>query len=207
MSTRAQEKELELIVRVQPDLPKNVSCDGGRIRQVLTNLVGNAVKFTSDGHVLINVDGAVEGETAHIRIEVQDTGVGIPEDKIEKIFDAFQQADSSTTRKFGGTGLGLSITKKLIIAMGGSIGATSTVDEGATFWIELSLPVCESEEIEWQSAGAVTGQRGLIVDDNEVNRQILFGTAYVVGIRAGGRCNGARGAGKNATGHCRWPAL
>ena len=174
MSTRAQEKELELIVRVQPDLPKNVSCDGGRIRQVLTNLVGNAVKFTSDGHVLINVDGAVEGETAHIRIEVQDTGVGIAEDKIEKIFDAFQQADSSTTRKFGGTGLGLSITKKLITAMGGSIGATSTVGEGATFWIELSLPVCESEEIEWQSAGAVTGQRVLIVDDNEVNRQILL---------------------------------
>ncbi len=173
VAARAQEKQIELIVRCQPDMPMNFLGDGGRVRQVITNLVGNAVKFTEQGYVLINVSGDCSEESASIRIEVTDTGIGIDAVVAGQIFSPFQQADSSTTRKFGGTGLGLSISKRLIEAMGGKIGVTSKVGEGSTFWVELTLPTRDVEEIVWQAAFEADGQRVLVVDDIEVNRQIV----------------------------------
>lgn len=173
MSTRAQEKQIELIVRFQPDLPTTVVGDGGRLRQVITNLVANAVKFTHQGYVLIDVSGAFVDVDALIRISITDTGVGIHQDKVGEIFNAFQQADSSTTRKFGGTGLGLTISRRLVEAMGGKIGVSSVGGEGSTFWLEVRLPVREDEEIVWQSTFDPGDRRMLIVDDVEVNRRIL----------------------------------
>ncbi len=173
VAARAQEKQIEMIVRFQPDLPLNLVGDGGRLRQVITNLVGNAVKFTHKGYVLINVSGTSDEAAASLRIEVTDTGVGIESVKAGRIFDAFQQADTSTTRKFGGTGLGLSISKRLIEAMGGNIGVTSTVGEGSTFWIEMTLPTRDDEEIVWQSTFETNGERVLVVDDIDVNRHIV----------------------------------
>ncbi len=173
VAARAQEKQIELIVRCQPDLPVNLLGDGGRLRQIITNLVGNALKFTEQGYVLINISGDYTHEQAAIRIEVTDTGIGIDAVVAAQIFNPFQQADSSTTRKFGGTGLGLSISKRLVEAMGGKIGVTSKVGEGSTFWIELALPTRDDEEIIWQAAFEAEGQRVLVVDDIDVNRQIV----------------------------------
>ncbi len=173
VAARAQEKQIEIIVRCQPDLPVNLLGDGGRLRQVITNLVGNAVKFTQAGYVLINVSGDYTEEQASIRIEVTDTGIGIDAVVAGQIFNPFQQADSSTTRKFGGTGLGLSISKRLVEAMGGKIGVTSKVGEGSTFWVELTLPTRDDEEIVWQAVFNPDGQRVLVVDDIDVNRQIV----------------------------------
>lgn len=173
IAARAQEKQIEVIVRFQPDLPTVLIGDGGRMRQVVTNLVGNALKFTEAGYVLINVSGSVTDEIASVRVEVTDTGVGIPKEKLDHIFDAFQQADSSTTRKYGGTGLGLSISSRLVEAMGGKIGVTSTLGKGSTFWFEATLPASDGGEIAWQPTFDATGRRVLIVDDVDVNRQIL----------------------------------
>lgn len=173
VAARAQEKQIEMIVRFQPDLPFNLTGDGGRIRQVVTNLVGNAVKFTENGYVLIDVSGSQRGDIVSFRISVTDTGVGIESEKADKIFGAFQQADSSTTRKYGGTGLGLSISKKLVEAMGGGIGVESKPGQGSTFWVELALEVCEEQEIVWQSPFEAAGRRALVVDDIGVNRQIV----------------------------------
>ena len=184
VAARAQEKKIEMIVRFQPDLPLHFVGDGGRVRQVITNLVGNAVKFTTKGYVLINVSGEEENETARIRVEVTDTGIGIEKTKAAHIFDAFQQADSSTTRKFGGTGLGLSISKRLVEAMGGEIGVKSKVGEGSTFWFEMTMPTRESEEIIWQSEFDPEGMRALVVDDIDVNRHILTEQLEAWGFRA-----------------------
>jgi signal transduction histidine kinase/DNA-binding response OmpR family regulator len=172
VAPRAHEKMIEIVVRFQPDLSASLVGDAGRIRQIITNLAGNAVKFTSAGYVLINVSGEEGDGRANVRIEVADTGVGIDEEKISRIFDAFQQADTSTTRQFGGTGLGLSISKRLVEAMQGEIGVNSVVGHGSTFWIKLSLPIYEREV----SAPTIDidsrGRRVLIVDDIEVNRRI-----------------------------------
>lgn len=173
VASRAHEKDIELIVRFQPDLPTSVMGDGGRIRQVVTNLVGNAVKFTPSGYVLINVSGVEQQGKVNFRVEVTDTGVGIAADKVRHIFDAFQQADSSTTRQFGGTGLGLSISSRLIEAMNGKIGARSELGAGSTFWFDLTLATAATE----QKTGPVifdsAGRRVIVVDDIDVNRRIL----------------------------------
>ncbi len=173
VASRAQEKQIEVIVRFQPDLPNVLVGDGGRVRQVVTNLVGNAVKFTEAGHVLINVSGRAQSDEATVRIEVTDTGVGISSEKLERIFDAFQQADPTTTRKFGGTGLGLSISSRLVEAMGGKIGVTSKIGKGSTFWIELTLPARDSGALTQTATFEAEGRRVLIVDDIDVNRHIL----------------------------------
>ena len=173
VAARAQEKQIETIVRFQPGLPFNFIGDSGRIRQVITNLIGNAVKFTQEGYVLIDVSGEDHGDTAAVRIEVKDTGVGIDPDNLGRIFDAFQQADITTTRRFGGTGLGLSITKRLVNAMGGDINVTSVLGEGSSFVVDLTLQVSESEEIVWETTFTPDGQRALVVDDIGVNRRIL----------------------------------
>ncbi|GJL93784.1 MAG: hypothetical protein DHS20C05_01890 [Hyphococcus sp.] len=173
VASKAQEKEIEMIVRYQPDLPNSLMGDGGRVRQVITNLVGNAVKFTRKGYVLIDVSGKEDGDMVSCRIEVKDTGVGIEASKIGRIFDAFQQADTTTTREFGGTGLGLSISKKLVEAMNGRIGATSKVDHGSTFWIEFEMPKSGAAPTIVPISFDADGRRVLVVDDIAVNRQIV----------------------------------
>lgn len=172
IAPRAREKSLEIIVRFEPGLTPHLVGDAGRIRQIVTNLVGNAVKFTGAGYVLIDVGGEEENGMARLRVEVSDTGVGIGEDKLARIFDAFQQADASTTRKYGGTGLGLSICRRLVEAMGGELGVASTLGEGSTFGFALTLPTHANAGARDELIVDGFGKRVLIVDDIEINRRI-----------------------------------
>ena len=174
MSTRAKEKDLELIVRVAPGLPRMVVGDVGRLRQIVTNLVGNAVKFTDSGHVLVDVSGKERDGHATLTFKVTDTGIGIPDDKLALVFEKFSQVDSSSTRRHEGTGLGLAITSRLVELMGGKIGAVSSLGRGSTFWFTVSLPVAEESGRRKQMPIDVSGARVLVVDDNEVNRSILI---------------------------------
>ena len=141
LAFRAGEKGIVLDKKIDPAVPPLVRGDSGRLRQVLITLAGNAVKFTEAGRVLMVATAKpVADHSVRLRLEVRDTGIGIPPDKMAGLFSPFTQVDASTTRKFGGTGLGLSICKRLIEAMGGAIGVESTPGQGSTFWIELSLP-------------------------------------------------------------------
>ncbi|WP_269931311.1 response regulator [Aminobacter sp. HY435] len=173
MSTRAKEKDLELIVRMQPDLRHLFVGDVGRIRQIITNLLGNAVKFTDAGHVLVDVTGTSDGDETRLRIAVTDTGIGIPESKLKLVFEKFSQVDASSTRRHEGTGLGLAITSRLVEMMSGQIGVESKDGEGSTFWFTLNLPNAGQLEARPTALIDVTGARVLIVDDNAVNRTIL----------------------------------
>jgi signal transduction histidine kinase len=137
----AKEKGLEMSVRYTATAPTLVG-DATRIAQVVTNLLSNALKFTHEGQIMITVDAeTLSGREARLRISVEDTGIGVPEDKIALIFEKFVQADSTTTRRYGGTGLGLAISKQLVERMGGTIGAESQAGKGSTFWFTLELPV------------------------------------------------------------------
>ena len=177
VSSKVAEKDLELIVRVDPGLPEILVGDVGRIRQIVTNLMGNAVKFTEQGHVYVNVEGTVYGSgekaRAKLKIAVEDTGIGIEQEKLERVFDKFSQVDTSATRKHEGTGLGLSIASSLVELMGGSIGADSEYGSGSTFWFEIELPVHGEQQARKRVPMDVSGSRILVVDDNEVNRSIL----------------------------------
>jgi CheY-like chemotaxis protein len=165
---------------VQPDLPESFVGDVGRIRQIITNLVGNAVKFTDRGHVLIDISGAVgkpdeDGETtAALLVKVQDTGIGIPADQADKVFQKFSQVDGTSTRKHEGTGLGLTISKMLVEKMGGEIGVESEMGKGSTFWFTLPLPVHGNTTRSKRVPIDVSGARVLVIDDNEVNRAVLL---------------------------------
>ncbi|MCT7377317.1 response regulator [Chelativorans sp. EGI FJ00035] len=173
ISSAAREKDLEMIVRVDPDLPETFVGDAGRIRQIVTNLLGNAVKFTDHGHVLVDVTGETVNGHTRIKVEVTDSGIGIPEEKLELIFDKFSQADTSSTRRHEGTGLGLAITSRLVDLMGGEIGVESEEGKGSTFWFTLTLPNAESDAQAKVAPRDVTGARILVVDDNAINRTIL----------------------------------
>ena len=177
VSSGVAEKDLELIVRVDPKLPEVLVGDVGRVRQIVTNLLGNAVKFTEIGHVYINVergnDGEENGKFAKLRISVEDTGIGIPKDKLSKVFEKFSQVDGSATRKHEGTGLGLSIASSLVKLMSGEMGADSEVGQGSTFWFEIRLPVHGEQKRTKSVPLDVSNSRILVVDDNLVNRSIL----------------------------------
>ena len=174
MAAVADKRNLDLIVRFVPGSPTRVIGDPGRIRQILANLVGNALKFTFEGFVLITVESL--SQTDHIftlRLSVEDTGIGIPPEHTDYIFEKFTQADASTTRRFGGTGLGLAICKQLVNLMNGEIGVSSVAGEGSTFWFTLPLPLDESPAPDTVQDRQLVGARALIVDDNEINRQVL----------------------------------
>lgn len=174
VSTRVAEKDLELIVRVDPDLPAGVVGDVGRIRQITTNLVGNGVKFTEKGHVLVDVSGETKDGIAQLTFRVEDTGIGIPEEMQKKVFEKFSQVDASSTRRHEGTGLGLAIASRLVELMGGTMGMSSTVGKGSTFWFTIPLPVQEDFKPARPIPVDVSGARVLVIDDNKINRDILL---------------------------------
>lgn len=174
LSLPVEEKNLELMVRYKPELDIAFIGDPGRVRQVVTNLVGNAVKFTEKGHILIEVDGVRRGEVADVTICVSDTGCGIPEGKQKSIFDEFEQVDGSSARKHNGAGLGLAISKKMIETMGGDITLESTIGEGSTFRVRLPLAIDEDAiSVKKSLDVSFDDKRALIVDDNAVNCKIL----------------------------------
>lgn len=171
--TRAHQRNLSLNVFIDPKLPVSLKGDYGRISQVMLNLMGNAIKFTDDGGVSVKVDLVrKEGSTASVRIEVKDTGMGISLEASQKLFKPFSQADSSTARKHGGTGLGLSICKKLVELMGGTIGFSSIIGRGTTFWFEIPFEIDDATPIseayirkEWSQLNIVVVKDGLPAND------------------------------------------
>lgn len=177
VSTKAAEKDLELILRIDPNLPKMLVGDVGRLRQIITNLLGNAVKFTEKGHVFVNVEGKTspnnDDKITELKVSIEDTGIGIKEDECQKVFSKFSQVDSSATRKHEGTGLGLSISSSLVSLMDGEIGVESQLGQGSTFWFTAKLPVHGEAKPKYVIPRDVTGSHILIIDDNSVNRDIL----------------------------------
>lgn len=175
MALKAQEKGLEIILNITQVEQSMVKGDQGRIRQILTNLVGNAIKFTEQGEITIRVDTVPAGQTKLLLLcSIQDTGIGIPQDKIASLFDSFSQVDASTTRKYGGTGLGLAITKKLCHLMDGDIHATSYYKEGSTF--EFSIVIESSQQSQRVMPSVdISKLTILIVDDNTTNLAVLRG--------------------------------
>ncbi|MBS3648006.1 PAS domain-containing protein [Pseudaminobacter sp. 19-2017] len=174
LSTRAKEKDLELIVRVAPEIEDAYVGDVGRIRQIVTNLIGNAIKFTERGHVLVEATASNGDDGTNLRVAVKDTGIGIPADKLDLVFEKFSQVDASSTRRHEGTGLGLAITSRLVAMMGGKVGVGSKEGEGSAFWFTLALPRSDKPKVQKMVPIDVTGARILIVDDNAVNRTIMM---------------------------------
>ncbi len=170
---QAQEKDIELIINYSTDMPKAFIGDAGRIRQVITNLLGNAVKFTESGHITIDVDIQPSRDMAVCTVEVTDTGIGISPEKMNRIFDKFTQADGSTTRVYGGTGLGLTISKHIIEMMGGRMRVRSKLGEGSTFGFRVPLPVDKHAKHEAFDTSLVENKRVLIVDDIRINRDLF----------------------------------
>jgi CheY-like chemotaxis protein/nitrogen-specific signal transduction histidine kinase len=178
---RAAQKGLELACLIAPDVPDALRGDPGRLRQIIVNLVGNAIKFTEQGEVVVSVLQEVQTpDQAVLRFAVRDTGIGIPADKHAAIFDAFSQADTSTTRKFAGTGLGLTISARLVEMMGGQMGVASEVGKGSAFYFTVPFTVQKEATPTPVSAEAsrVRGLRVLAVDDNPTNRRIIEETLW-----------------------------
>ena len=172
LTTRALEKGLELTALYSPDAPRRVIGDAGRIRQVLTNLVDNAIKFTDQGRVIVTVEcQQMTGDLAWIKLSVEDTGIGVPGELLERIFDKFTQVDASPARRHGGTGLGLAISKQLVELMGGTLGVNSRPGEGSNFWLVLSLPV-QADAAALEGKMETEGSRVLVVEDNDVNQEV-----------------------------------
>jgi len=193
---RARQRRLELIADVAADVPHMMRGDPTRLRQVLTNLIGNAIKFTETGEIVVAVRSAgVRDGRPVIRFSVRDTGIGIPQDKLETIFEEFGQADESTTRKYGGTGLGLTIARRLVRLMDGDLTVTSAVGEGTEFAFSLPLAVDESAVPAPAplSGGALAGRRVLVVDDSATNRRILRGMLGAAGLLVGEAADGSAG--------------
>ena len=178
LAQRAHGKGIELACRIAPEIPDDLIGDAGRLRQILVNLVGNAIKFTEHGEVVVAVAlDDVSGPGVALRMSVADTGIGIDGDKLAAIFEPFEQADGSTTRRYGGTGLGLAIATKLVEIMGGRMWVDSQPGRGSTFWFTVVLgtqpELATSHERSDVSLNSPEGMSILIVDDNATNRAIL----------------------------------
>ncbi len=188
MAVKAREKNIELLLRYQPGVQRRFIGDPGRIRQVLFNLTGNAIKFTEHGHVLISISPhEITADKVTFQINISDTGIGIPQDKADTIFGKFSQADSSTTRKYGGTGLGLSISKQLVELMGGEIFVISSEGAGSTFGFTLPLDI--AEEMEESSDYPVKPDilknvKILVIDDSKVASDIIYEHLVDMGVQA-----------------------
>jgi signal transduction histidine kinase/HPt (histidine-containing phosphotransfer) domain-containing protein len=175
MAARALTKNIEIAYVMEPDVQEHICADSTRLRQVLTNFAGNAIKFTEKGHILLTVSAVSRQKDGRciLKFSVKDTGIGIPKDKMHLLFNSFSQVDSSTTRKFGGTGLGLAISKKLIELMGGEIGLESECGKGSCFW--FTVPIMELKDKSPPDAhlSEIREQRIIAVDSNELGRLIL----------------------------------
>jgi two-component system, sensor histidine kinase and response regulator len=175
MASKTCEKGLELVHHITSDVPSLLKGDPGRLRQVINNLISNAIKFTEVGEVVLSVELSAEKEDmVELHFRVRDTGIGIPENRLDRLFQSFSQVDASTTRRFGGTGLGLAICKSLIEQMGGRIGVESREGKGSTFWFTVPLRRQHRfKESPTTSPVAIFSKRILVVDDNQTNRKIL----------------------------------
>ncbi|PIB23546.1 hypothetical protein BFP76_08400 [Amylibacter kogurei] len=180
----AAKKNIETILRIDPDLPARFIGDKNRIRQILLNVIGNAVKFTAKGHVTVQISGQSNGELTNLTIVVKDTGVGIPEHKLDVIFDAFQQVDGAKNRAHDGTGLGLAITHRLIQKMNGDVQVTSDVGVGTEFQITLPLTISDQVVERTMPINHVENKKILIVDDLEINCQILSERLRTIGFES-----------------------
>jgi CheY-like chemotaxis protein/HPt (histidine-containing phosphotransfer) domain-containing protein len=191
LATRAQSKGIELAAEVDPEVPTPLRGDPGRVRQILFNLVGNALKFTERGEVVVRASiAARDGDEVTVRVSVRDTGIGIPAEAHARIFDSFTQVDGSTTRRFGGTGLGLSISRQLVEIMGGAIRVESEPGKGADFIFTIRLKAVPQPGLQPSAPRAdLEGLRVLVVDDSATNREILEKQLH----RWGMDCRGAGG--------------
>ncbi|HJP87383.1 MAG TPA: response regulator [Gemmatimonadaceae bacterium] len=206
LGLRADQKGLEFVVEIAPNVPDALVGDVGRLRQVIINLVGNAIKFTETGEVLLRIVAEnVRGKSADLHFSVIDTGIGIDESQQEKVFEAFQQADSSTTRKYGGTGLGLAISARLVSMMGGKISLTSEPGKGSTFefTVPFGLQSGAVHQVDSRGDGDLVGVPALIVDDNATNRRILDGMLQGWGMVPTLAENAEDALRKLANGHAR----
>jgi len=189
LGVTANQKGIELILDFQNPSGHQVIGDAGRIRQIMMNLVGNAIKFTESGYVLVKIQALASDNNMNVAISITDTGIGISKDALVRIFDEFTQADGSTTRLFGGTGLGLSITKSLVETMKGNIKAESTLGEGTTIYVDLNLDVAELDGHITDHAQAdsdialCSDSRVLIVDDISQNLKILDAMLNKFGVK------------------------
>ena len=195
---QAGAKKIELLCHILPGTPRRLAGDATRLRQIIINLLGNAIKFTESGEVALKVLLlATDGDSVTLRFEVSDTGIGIPPEAQARIFHSFSQADISTTRKFGGTGLGLSIAKQLVHMMGGEIGVESEQGSGSTFWFTALFQPAEAVTASERAGeaetdpGGLKGLRVLVVDDNETNRRILNDMLLAWGFEPGSATGGA----------------
>ncbi|HEY3757209.1 MAG TPA: PAS domain S-box protein [Opitutaceae bacterium] len=199
LEPRARRKLLALACAVSPDEPLWVTADAGRIRQILTNLIGNAIKFTRSGQVAVELERFDAGDPVGVRLRVRDTGIGLSPEARKRMFQPFTQGETSTTREFGGTGLGLAICRQLVELMGGTIGFAPNPGTGTTFWFQLRLPrAARASTVEAPAADATSGPalpkhlRLLIVEDNEANQQVVLGLVAKLGHRTAVASNGVR---------------
>ena len=191
LANQAEKKGVELLCDIRPEVPEEIQADPTRLSQVITNLVGNAVKFTSTGEIELRVDvDSFDPDGALLHISVRDTGIGVPADKLSSIFDPFIQADGSTTRRFGGTGLGLTVSRRLVEMMGGRIWVDSQPGQGSCFHFTCRVRTVRAETAS-EPAARLAGLSVLVVDDNATNRRILAGLLDSVGIRPAMAASGA----------------
>ena len=214
LRAQANEKALHLDAKVSPAIPQLVCGDAHRLRQVLTNLAANAIKFTQQGSVTLQAELESRRDlTVTIRFSIADTGIGISADQIGLLFSPFVQADATTTRTYGGSGLGLAISKQLVEMMGGSIGVDSREDHGSTFWFTATLGMASSQACQpaiepRQSrtldapAHSGSGQRILVAEDNLTNRQVILAQLEKLGYKAEAVCNGAEAVATVQRGTC-----
>jgi two-component system, sensor histidine kinase and response regulator len=192
LAERAGSKGLELACMLQADVPTWVTGDPGRLRQILTNLVGNAIKFTEQGEVIVRTTRVEKhADTVQLRVAVTDTGIGIPPEVQGRLFEAFSQADGSTTRKYGGTGLGLAISQRLATMMAGTIGVESTPGQGSTFWFTVQLATRPApDDAAVATLPELRGVRVLCVDDHATTRTILEAQLNAWGMQVEGVADG-----------------